>query len=60
MKKEFCVSVDITMSCNVYVDAESEEEAKAIALNYVTDDTGYYLRNGAMVNSEVVDVELES
>ena len=44
MKKEFCVSVDITMSCNVYVDAESEEEAKAIALNYVTDDTGYYLK----------------
>lgn len=30
MKKEYCVSVDIVMSKDVYVDAESEEQAMAI------------------------------
>ena len=27
MKKNFCVSVDITMAKNIYVEAENEEQA---------------------------------
>lgn len=31
MKKNFCVSVDITMAKNVYVEAENEEQAMSKA-----------------------------
>lgn len=54
--KEYAVSVDITMAGTIYVEAESEEEAEAIAYG----KAGYYLpcdmRNFTNVNREVVDV----
>lgn len=55
--KEYGVSVDITMAGTIYVKAESEEEAKAIAYG----KAGYYqasdLRNFINVSREIVDVE---
>ena len=57
--KEYAVSVDIVMAGTVYVKAESEEDAKAIAYG----KTGYYdvsdLRRHHFINvtREVVDVE---
>jgi hypothetical protein len=57
MAKEYAVSMDVTMSCIVYVNAENEDDAKAIARNYVDDNPSYYAHNGAYVNCEVTDVE---
>ena len=57
--KEYAVSVDITMAGTIFVKAESEEEAKAIAYG----KTGYYdasdLRRHTFINihREIVDVE---
>lgn len=57
MKKQFCVSVDITMSKNVYVEAENEENAKEI-VDCLIDDNPYAYASGFshFVNYEVVDV----
>lgn len=56
--KEYAVSVDIIMAGTVYVKAESEEEAKAVAYG----KTGYYdasdLRNFINIHREIYDVEL--
>lgn len=55
--KEYAVTVDIVMSGSIYVKAENEEEAKAIAYG----KAGYYvasdLRNFINVTRKVVDVE---
>ena len=44
MQKNYKVSVDITVSKNVYVKAENEELAKTIAKNLVADDPFYYAK----------------
>ena len=57
MVKEYAVSMDVTMSCIIYVNAENEDDAKAMAKNYVEDSPYHYARNGAYVTCEVTDVE---
>ena len=57
MAKEYAVSMDVTMSCIIYVNAENEDDAEAMAKNYVEDSPYHYVRNGAYVNCEVTDVE---
>ena len=54
MSKEFCVQADVTMSGNIYVEAENEEEAikKVRAMNFVASD----LRNFYWLSTEIVDV----
>ena len=54
--KTYCVEVDITMSRNVYVDAESEEEAKQMVLKNITAEPEYYNRGAHCVNVECIDV----
>ena len=44
MQKNYKVTVDITVSKNVYVKAENEEQAKTIAKNLVADDPFYYAK----------------
>lgn len=58
MAKEYAVDIDITMSCRVYVEAESEEEAKKLAYEKVNNDPYYYARraNSSYVGHEVIDV----
>ena len=43
--KNYAVSVDITMSKTIYIDAENEESAKTIASNWIADDPFYYIMN---------------
>lgn len=52
MAKRFNVDVDITMSCRIEVDAESEEQAKTIAQNWISDDPWQYVRDGHYVGHE--------
>ena len=54
MSKEFRVQTDITMSGDIYVEAENEEEAikKVKAMYFVSSD----LRNFHWLNTEIVDV----
>ena len=55
--KEFQVFVDITVSKVIYVDAESEEQAKQLAIKKVRDEPYYYARTAdAYVGAKVVDV----
>ena len=56
MTKKFNVDVDITMSCRIEVDAESEEQAKTIAQNWIGDDPWQYVRNGHYIKHEFEDV----
>jgi len=44
--RRFNVDVDITMSCRIEVDAESEEQAKTIVGNWIGDDPWQYVRDG--------------
>ena len=54
---EFSVSIDIVVSKTIYVEAESEEQAKAIAIKKVRDEPFYYARTAdAYVGAKVVDV----
>lgn len=54
---EFTVALDIVVSKNIYVNAENEEQAKAIAIKEVRDNPYYYARTAdAYVGAKVVDV----
>ena len=54
MSKEFCVQVDVTMSGNIYVEAENEKEAikKVRAMDFTSSD----LRNFYWLSTEIVDI----
>ena len=54
--KDYLVELDVTMSVRVYVEANSEEHAKKLALSKIKTDTLYHIRNGDYVDSEVTDV----
>lgn len=54
--KRFNVDVDITMSCRIEVDAESEEQAKTIVGNWIGDDPWHYVRDGHYIKHEFEDV----
>ena len=56
MEKNFCVSVDITMSKNLYVEAENEEEAKAKVEEMMKYPYYYYTKADAYVGHEITDV----
>ena len=56
-KTEYGVSIDITLSKTIYVEAENEEQAKAIAIKKVRDEPFYYARTAdAYVGAKVIDV----
>lgn len=50
--KQYEVDVDITMSCRIEVDAESEEEAKTIVANWIGDDPWFYVKDGRYMSHE--------
>ena len=50
--KRFEVDVDITMSCRIEVDAESEELAKTIVGNWIGDNPWQYVRDGHYMSHE--------
>jgi hypothetical protein len=50
--KRFEVDVDITMSCRIEVDAESEEQAKNIVANWIGDDPWHYVKDGHYMSHE--------
>lgn len=54
--KEFCVEVDITVSKNIYVDAENEEEAQEKVNEMVRRYPHYYYTKAdAYVCHEITD-----
>lgn len=56
-KTEYSVSLDITFSKTIYVEAENKEEAKRLAMKKVRDEPFYYARTAdAYVGAKVVDV----
>ena len=56
-KTEYSVSIDIVVSKTIYVEADSEEQAKAVAIKKVRDEPYYYARTAdAYVGAKVVDV----
>lgn len=56
MTKRFNVDVDITMSCRIEVNAESEEQAKTIVGNWIGDDPWQYVRDGHYIKHEFEEV----
>lgn len=56
MAKRFNVDVDITMSCRIEVDAESEEQAKTIVGNWIGDDPWQYVKDGHCIKHEFEEV----
>lgn len=57
MKKEFRVEMDVTMGLTMYIQAESEEDAKKKVMERITMDTLYHLKNGWFVNCDITDIE---
>lgn len=56
---KYNVYVDITMSYVISVEAESEENASAIARKTINNDPYYFARRGTWVDTGVVDIERE-
>ena len=55
--KTYEVSIDVTMSVTIDVEAENEEQAKLRANHFLTDDPHYYIRkNGNLLSHEVYEV----
>lgn len=50
--KKYIVDVDITMSCRICVNAESEEQAKNIVANWIGDDPWHYVKDGHYMSHE--------
>lgn len=57
MARKFQVSVDITMSKTLFVEAENEEQAKTKVNNWIGDDPYYYVKDAAYVTHEITDVD---
>lgn len=57
--KEYAVSVDITMAGTVYVKAESEKEAEAIAYGITGQYTAGDMRHFINIHREVIEVVWE-
>jgi hypothetical protein len=54
--KKYCIDMDVTFSARMYVEAESEEQAKRKAVNDMEKDPRYHTRWGAYVDTEVTDI----
>jgi hypothetical protein len=54
--RRFNVDVDITMSCRIEVDAESEEQAKTIVSNWIGDDPWHHVKDGHYIKHEFEEV----
>ena len=54
---KFQVFVDITMSVELDIDAENEEDAKKKALGIINSEPYYHVRKGTWVCSEIDQVE---
>lgn len=54
--KTYYVDMDLTFSAHVWIDAESEEDAKRIALERVSQNPHYQIaRNGCFLDAGVTD-----
>ena len=55
MKKTYKVKIDVTMGGNIYIEAETEEEAqrKVMDKNFISSD----LKNFWLVGSDIVEIE---
>lgn len=56
MSKEYCVDLDLTVGVRVWVDAESEEDARNMAMNKVDANHQVYLNSGIYLDCEVSDI----
>lgn len=57
MKKNFCVSVDVTMAKNIYVDAENEEQAMSKVREMINNNPYDYTNNFShYVGYKIIDV----
>ena len=60
MKKTFCVSVDVTMAKNIYVEAEDEEHAISIARSKIDENPYAYAKAFShYVGYEIIDANEE-
>lgn len=53
---EYEVQIDVTMSGSVFIDAESEAEAREIVKKRLANVTSSDLRSFSCVNKEIIDV----
>lgn len=59
MKKKFNVSVDVTYSVEVCVEAENEEQAKQEAKERIGKEPVFWIRQGAIAGIHPYEVEEE-
>lgn len=60
MSKEYFVDLDLTVGVRVWVNAESEDDARNKAMNKVDANQQVYLKSGIYLDCEVSDiVEIE-
>lgn len=55
MSRLYFVDMDMTLSTRGWVDAESEEDAKRIALERVAKDPYYHASRGCFLDAKVTD-----
>jgi hypothetical protein len=56
MKKTYYVDMDVTFSAHMWIDAETEEDARRIALDRMSQDPHFRIaRNGCFLDAEVTD-----
>ena len=55
MSRLYFVDMDMTLSTRGWVDAESEEDAKRIALERIAKDPYYHASRGCFLDAKVTD-----
>ena len=56
MTKEFEIQVDVTMSGSIYVEANSEQEAKEKANKILSNITHSDLHSFSCINKKIIDI----
>ena len=55
MSRLYFVDIDMTLSTRAWIDADSEEDARKIALERIAKDPYHYARRGAFLDANVTD-----
>jgi hypothetical protein len=48
--------MDVTFSAHMWVDADTEEQARKIALEKMAEEPRYHTRNGCHIDTTITDI----
>jgi hypothetical protein len=52
----YYVDMDVTFSAHMWVDADTEEQARKIAIKKMAEEPRYHTRNGCHIDTTITDI----